>query len=389
MIKVIEMKKIINLIIITASIITWQSCDNEKAESPITLEDKQAVLAEKKQQLKSLQEEIELLQDDIISLSPELQEKSKLVDTMIIANSDFKRYIEIQGSVIADDVVNVVSEIPGRINYLKVREGDPIRKGQVIATVDMESVELQIAEIQTALSLASDVYDRQKRLWDQNIGSEVQFLQAKNNKERLEKSLESAQFQLTKSKIYAPISGVVDREILKLGEIASPGMPIVSLINTRKVKVNTDLPERFLKIIRKGDRVNLYFPSIDLEMTGRVSLMGRSIDPTNRTLNVEITPAKYSELLKPNLLAEIKILEKQEDNVVTIPVEYVLQLVNGQEFVYLADIQDDRIRAKRQLVETGDASGNDIIITSGLEPGTTIVSKGSRNISEGDLLKFD
>lgn len=383
------MNKIFTILISILLIALCYSCQEEKSVEDVSLEAKQKMLSEKKATLKELQAEISGLQEEIVNLSPELQEKSKLVDTLVIGQNDFKRYIEIQGSVIADDLVNVVSEIPGRINYLKVKEGDRVSKGQVIATIDMESVELQVAEIETALSLASDVYERQKRLWDQKIGSEVQFLQAKNGKERLEKSLESVNFQLTKSKVYAPISGVVDREVLQLGEIASPGMPIVSLINTRKVKVNTDLPERFLRIIKKGDQVALSFPSLELNMSGRVSLMGRSIDPTNRTLNVEITPSKYSELLKPNLLAQIKILEKAEKNVITIPVEYVLQLVDGQEFVYVVNEEDGKMKAKRKIVQTGEASGNEIIITAGLESGEIIVSKGARNISEGDLLKFD
>jgi len=233
------------------------------------------------------------------------------------------------------------------------------------------------------------MYNRQKRLWDQNIGSEVQFLQAQNNKERLEKSLETLDFQLTKSTITAPISGTVDREILKAGEIASPGIPILTILNTRNIKIETDLPERFLTKLDRGDIVSINFPSIEQEMNGRVSMLGRTIDPANRTLKVDIKPAEYNKLLKPNLLAEIQVEELSIEGVVVIPSVYLLQQVDGKEYLYTVTEENNEYRAQKRYVTTSESSGDGIIITDGLNSGEIIISTGARNVSEGDLITFE
>ena len=376
---------------IIALLLLCAACDKQTdtSTSTLSLEEQKTLLQEKKKDLATLQAEIDELQNKIVDQSPELQEKAKLVDTLMVMQQDFKRYIDIQGRVVADDVVNVVSEAAGRILSITAAEGEYVSKGQVIATIDLESLSKQKVEIETALSLAVDMHARQKRLWDQNIGSEVQYLQAKNNKERLEKSLETIDFQLTKSTVTAPISGTVDREILKAGEIASPGVPILTILNTRNIKVETDLPERFLTKLDRGDLVNMNFPSIEQEMTGRVSMLGRSIDPTNRTLKVDIKPAKYNKLLKPNLLAEIKVEELSIEDVVVIPSVYLLQQVDGQEYLYTVTQEDNEYRAEKKYVKTSESSGNGIIITEGLESGDIIVSKGARNISDGDLIIFE
>ena len=376
---------------IIALLLLCAACDKQTdtSTSTLSLEEQKTLLQEKKKDLATLQAEIDELQNKIVDQSPELQEKAKLVDTLMVMQQDFKRYIDIQGRVVADDVVNVVSEAAGRILSITAAEGEYVSKGQVIATIDLESLSKQKVEIETALSLAVDMHARQKRLWDQNIGSEVQYLQAKNNKERLEKSLETIDFQLTKSTVTAPISGTVDREILKAGEIASPGVPILTILNTRNIKVETDLPERFLTKLDRGDLVKMNFPSIEQEMTGRVSMLGRSIDPANRTLKVDIKPAKYNKLLKPNLLAEIKVEELSIEDVVVIPSVYLLQQVDGQEYLYTVTQEDNEYRAEKKYVKTSESSGNGIIITEGLESGDIIVSKGARNISDGDLIIFE
>ncbi len=366
------------------------SCgSSETTTEPTTLAEKQQVLTEKQTQLQSLQKEIATLKNEIIEMSPELQEQASLVDTVHVDASTFTRYVDVQGAVITDDIVNVVSEIPGRITYLNAKEGQYIKKGALVATIDVESTQKQIEEVKTSLSLAQQTFDRQQRLWEQNIGSEIQYLQAKNNVERLEKTLETLDFQLTKANVYAPISGTVDMEMLKQGEVASPGMPIVTIMNTAKIKISTDLPERYLTILDRGDMVDLYFPSIDLDMTGRVTLMGRSIDPSNRTLPVEIAPAKYNKLLKPNLLAEIKIKELEKKDIISLPAEYVLQEVDGQEYVYLVKKNaEGELRAKKSYIMTGENTADKIIITEGLTTDDIVVGKGSRSINDGDLLQI-
>ncbi len=374
-------------IIITLTLLS--SCQEKATKEPVTLEELKAALIEKKIELSTLETEMQELTDKVAELDPSLQEKSKLVDTTIMTSADFTRYINIQGAVKADDPVNAVSDMGGRISRLFVKEGDFIKRGALLAKLDVSTVESQINEINSALDLAQDVYERQERLWSKKIGSEVQYLQAKNNVERLEKSLETIQLQIKKANVYAPISGTVDMVMTNQGEVASPGMPIVQLLNTSKLKITTDVPENYLKIIRKGMNVDLEFPSLDIVTTGKVSLLGRQIDPANRTLEVEIIPRTTSNLLKPNLLAEIKIKELSSKNVITMPLEYILQEVDGTEFVYVAEKDEEGAhRATKRYVSIGEAAEGSVIITEGLSSGESVIFKGSRNVSNGELIEF-
>ena len=369
--------------------VVFASCRvKDNSLEALDVEGKRALVKEKREAIRQLEAEIDQLNQEIVEIDSVQVELSKSVSAIPIVKEEFERHVDIQGRIISDDFVNVVAEVPGRIVEIKFSEGDWVQKGQLVARLDLESIKKQIDEVQISLSLAEDIFQRQERLWNQKIGSEVQYLQAKNNKERLEKSLESLNFQLSRSNIYAPISGVVDREFLKTGEVSSPGMPIIQLLNTSKVKVEADLPERYLAIVKRGMSVKLTFPSINEQMEGRVHLLGRSIDEANRTLKVEIRPLRRNELLKPNLLTEIRMLELRLEDVIAVPAEYVLQEVDGTEYVYLVEEGDgNKLRASKRYVETGETSEGRIVIVSGLEGGETMVAKGSRNVSDGELLE--
>ena len=379
------MKKLIPALLLFLFLGSCQQTDKK----PETLEEFSAKLAELKQERSMLNKQIDQLTDKVAELDPSLQEKAKLVETNQVETSDFVRYIDIQGSVKADDPVNAVSDMGGRITDLKVKEGEYVKKGAIIAQIDVETIEKQISELETSLELAQDMYNRQERLWAQKIGSEVQYLQAKNNVERLEKSMETLKLQESKAFVYAPISGAVDLVMMKQGEVAAPGLPIVQILNTSKLKVTTDLPETYLKMVKQGMKVDLEFPSIEYITTGTISQLGRKIDPTNRTLELDITPRKSSSLLRPNLLAEIKIKEYQSKDVVTMPLEYILQEVDGTEFVYIAQ-QDTEgtLRAKKRYVTIGEAADGKVVITEGLTEGEVVIFKGSRNVSDGELLEI-
>ena len=383
--KIAMMKKLIPALLLFLFLGSCKKTDKK----PETLEEFSAKLAELKQERSMLNKQIDQLTDKVAELDPSLQEKAKLVETNQVETSDFVRYIDIQGSVKADDPVNAVSDMGGRITDLKVKEGEYVKKGTIIAQIDVETIEKQISELETSLELAQDMYNRQERLWAQKIGSEVQYLQAKNNVERLEKSMETLKLQESKAFVYAPISGAVDLVMMKQGEVAAPGLPIVQILNTSKLKVTTYLPETYLKMVKQGMKVDLEFPSIEYITTGTISQLGRKIDPTNRTLELDITPRKSSSLLRPNLLAEIKIKEYQSKDVVTMPLEYILQEVDGTEFVYIAQ-QDTEgtLRAKKRYVTIGEAADGKVVITEGLTEGEVVIFKGSRNVSDGELLEI-
>jgi RND family efflux transporter MFP subunit len=277
----------------------------------------------------------------------------------------------------------------GRIIKMTVKEGDLVRKGQLIASVDVESMDKQKAEIQKSLDLAVDVFSRQKRLWEQNIGSEVQFLQAKNNKERLEKSMQTLDVQLKKRNIYAPISGAVDKVYLKAGEMSGPGSPIVQILNVSKVKVVTDVPETYLGKVKRGDKVSIEFPALGKNMIKNISQLGRSIDPANRTFKMEVNIDNPSGELKPNLLSIVKINDFTQKDAIFIPVDNIQQEVTGKRFVYVVKEVEGKKVASKTYVTIGESADNQVIITEGLAEGDKVILKGARNCADGQLITVE
>ena len=378
------MKQLIPILLFA---IILASC-TQPEEVPQDLAGKQQLLKEKKAELKSLEKTIAQLEMEIEKLDTTKREKSRrLVTTKSIDRSDFERFVEIQASVQAGDVVYASSETGGRIIRLNVKEGQQIRKGQLIAKTDMESINKQIDELNTSLGLAVEVYERQKRLWDQNIGSEIQYLQAKNNKERIEKSLETLKHQLTKANVYAPISGVIDKVMVESGEVAAPGSPIVEILNSRNVKVVADVPENYLKAIRKGEQVKIKFPALDKEMQARVSLIGSSINPANRTFEVEVQVPNRDGTLKPNLLSVMLINDLTEKDIVKVPLELVQQEVSGKDYVYIKGEGTEGPIAKKVYVTTGESYQGEIIIKEGLKGGEELIVDGARGLAENELIQ--
>ncbi len=363
------------------------SCQRSE-EKPTTVEAWTKLLTEKKKELNSVQKEITEIEEEIKKLDPEAGILRILVSLDTIKPSLFQRYVEIQSSVQSDDVVNVSSSIGGRVLRLAVKEGQNVRKGQLVASLDLEAVEKQIQELEVSLGLATTVFERQDRLWKQNIGSEIQYLEAKNNKERLEKSLESLRLQLSKGNVYAPISGVVDMEFTKQGEMAAPGQPIVQLLNTRQVKVVADVPENYLSSVRVGDQVNIELPAIGKEMSRKISLLGRSIDPANRTFKMEVNIPNSDGTIKPNLLGLVKFKDLEIKDALTVPLNVVQEEVNGNKFVFVASKDGKEYKATKKYISTGESYEGQVVIEEGLTENELLITDGSRNVSVGDLLNI-
>lgn len=373
-------------ILALALLIGFASCSTNGGDD---LESKKALLSEKKAELQALEQEINLLSKEINDLEPVRKKPATPVEVLEINPKDFTRFVEVQGRVEADDFVNVSSEIGGRITSLLVEEGDYVRKGQLLATTDLETVEKQIAEIETQLELANTVYERQKRLWDQNIGSEIQYLEAKTRMEGLEKSLETLESQISKKNIYAPIGGYVDREFLQEGETASPGMPIIQILNTAEIKVTADIQENFLSAIEKGDSVTVRFPALNLSIDETVTQLGRTIDLNNRTFEIQIKTSSRSGQLKPNLLAVIRFKDFQAEDIISVPLDAIHEEVNGNKFVYIVNEESGRFTAKKSYVELGESNVNEVIIASGVRNGDRLITKGSKGISQGELVRIN
>lgn len=366
------------------------ACAQEQAKEevyPQDLEGKKALLKETRSEARELTKLIEQLEGEIETLDPNTRKKRKLVTTKAVERSDFESFTEVQGSVIADDLVGISSETGGRIISLTIKEGQRVRKGQLVAKMDLEQVDKQIAELQVQLELANEVYERQNRLWEQEIGSEIQLLQAENNKKRLEKAIESVKVQLKKANVYAPISGVIEMLNLQAGEVTGPGAPIAMILNTSKVKIKADVPESLIRAVNKGAMVSVKIPALDWEKESRITKIGSQIDPTNRTLGVEVNIPNGGGKIKPNLLASMKIKDSEQKNVITVPLELVQQEVGGKNYILVKSEGEEGAFAEKKYVKTGDNYENSVVITEGLIGDEELIIDGARAVSADELIE--
>lgn len=374
------------LIIISIAFLSIFACTKPDV-IPEDLEGKKKYLSKQKTELLKIQAKINEVTEQIETLEPK-KINTALVSLDTLETSEFNQYVEVQAMVVAEDYVNAASETGGRLLSLNVKEGQYVKRGALIATVDLESIENQLKELETSYDLAKTVFEKRQRLWDQQIGSELQYLEAKNTKERLEKSIETIQSNLKKKNVYAPISGYVDREFTQAGEMSAPGSPIVSILNASKVKIVADLPEKYLGTIKKGDLVEIEFPALQKNIKEKISLLGRSIDPSNRTLKVEINTNNRNGELKPNLLAKVLFNNYNKKDALVVSSDLVQQDVAGKKFVYLAQQQDTSYIAKQAYIQTGESYDNQIEITEGIEAGAIVIVDGARSLVDGSIIEF-
>ena len=353
------------------------ACGAPEAAWPEDLGGKQNLLTQKKNALKTINEDIEKLEKELSVLMPNKEEKKYAVNVLPLKRETFTSYAKIQGAVMTDNVVMASSETGGRIVSMNINEGDYVKAGQLIATMDAGTIEKQLDELTTRLDLAKTVFERQERLWNQKIGSEIQYIQAKSNVESIEKSMVTIKTQLAKKDVFAAISGYADRIFLKQGELASPGMPIIQILNTGSVKIVADVPESYLASVKRGDYVDINFPALDKKMKKKVTMVGRSIDPSNRTFKIEMATGNPGGTLKPNLLAELNIVDKKIADQVIIPLEVIQQEVTGKRFVYVVDNTDPKTpRAKKVYIDTSESYDNKIVVTKGLDGTESLVTNG-------------
>ncbi len=356
---------------------------------PETREEQLAMLDAKKREIREINTQI-------AELERAAGEDTKAVDTRLVKAKtleaiNFKREIELQASVESDEIAVVTVEIPGRVTSVLVKDGQYVKKGQTVVRIDLESVNVQKAELNTNLELAKDILARQERLRAQNIGTEVQLLEAKNAVDRLNKALEQLDLNLAKSAIKAPISGTVEQKMVNAGEYAAPGMPLMQILDAATVKVVADVPESYLRSVKKGQKVRVEFPNIDMIREARVTDIGRTIDAANRTFRVELALSNRDRMLKPNMLASVYLVDYQNDDVIVAGSETILEEIDGREYVYLAksmEGQKDVYSATKAYIQTGENDAINREIIGGVSPGDILVTEGMRSLSNGEAIKL-
>ncbi|GAB2990597.1 hypothetical protein GCM10027284_04070 [Cyclobacterium sediminis] len=349
-------------------------------------------LSSKKNQLEAFKSEsaalkvkIEELEEEISSLDPEFRKnrrKSVLVTTVKPEVGKFEHYVEVTGSVLSKKNVNISAEVSGRVEEIVTREGMSVRKGQVIAKIDAESIKRNLDEIKTQLELAKTIFEKQERLWNQKIGTEIQFLEAKNRKETLEKNLASIELQKDRTTITAPFNGTVEELTVRVGELVQPGSPVVNFVGEDDLFIEGDISERFVGILNKGDSVSIYFPSIDKNIKTKVTAVGKIINPDNRTFKVEVFLPKV-ENVKPNMISVLNIQDYNVDEAVIVPT-YLILKDNQGSYVFVVE----KGVAHKKYVERGLTYEGHTEITKGLDGSETLIDKGFREVGDNFNVKI-
>nr|WKN36291.1 efflux RND transporter periplasmic adaptor subunit [Tunicatimonas sp. TK19036] len=360
-------------------------------------------VAEKKQQLKAYKADMKALQDQIDALEKEIaaedptfasqNRKATLVTTVPVANKTFEHYIEVRGSVTSRKNITISAEAPGMITNVQAVEGESVKKGQLLISQNAETIRRNIEELQTSLELAETRYSRQKNLWDQKIGTELQYLEAKNSVESLNSRIASLQSQLSNYIIRAPFSGTVDEIFVKEGEMAQPGVPMLRLVSLTDMYIEADISEAFLGEFNKGDSVIVTFPSINKTIHSVISSVGQVINENNRTFRIEVKLPGDMDLLRPNLLAVLKIMDFNQPDAMVVPTNLILEDNTG-DYVFVTSEAEDgtgQIAVKKHI-ERGHAYKNETVVTDGLEGNEALIDKGFREVAEGvriDIVEGD
>ena len=349
---------------------------------------KKKELSELKNKQREIMDRIPVLEKEIAKLdtSIKIQAKTKLVGVDTLAPVTFKHYVEVQGQVDAKENVLALQLAPGVVTAILVNTGDHVRKGQVLFTTDASVNETQIATLRTQLSLANTVFEKQDRLWKANIGSEIQYLQAKTNKEAAESQLAQLQNAVELTKCKSPIDGVVDEIRVKIGDMAAPSqlMPGVRVVNNSSLVIKAKLSDAQIGLLEVGDVVKVFFPDINKTIESKVSFVGQVVDKQSRTFNVEVKLDNKGADYKSNMIAKLLINDDVKNNVLVVPTNTIQQNEKGQSYVLIAD---HNVAVKR-IIEVGNEYNGTAVVKSGLEKGDKIISFGYSEVVDGQNIRY-
>jgi RND family efflux transporter MFP subunit len=373
------MKKIIFTLIIGSLLF---SCSNNK--EPQSADEIRNQIKEYKSEIKGLTKKIAKLEENLAAIDENGESTNSIrVNVLKLEPQKFEHYFMATGSVKAENEAYISPQTNGQITNIYVEEGDKIKKGQLLANLNTEIIERNIDEVKVNLELAETVYKKQKELWEKQIGSELQYLQAKSNYKSLQSRLKTLRSQYNLSFIKSPLNGVVDEVYQKVGEMGTPGMRLIHVVSLNPLLVKANISEKYIPVIKIGDEIGVAFPTFPgMEIKASIYRIGNVINPANRTFTVELKLDNPEFKIKPNMLATIIIKDYSSDNAVVTPSYLIREDLKGK-YIYIAKEESGKLTATKQYIKTGHSYKGNTEIISGLQPGSTIITEGYNNVSDG------
>jgi RND family efflux transporter MFP subunit len=357
----------------------FSACSNPGGD----LAEKKSELETAKNEMIELKAKIAMLEKEIQAVDPNFAQNrnSVLVSTLSLEKKSFEHFVEIRGAVQSRRNVVLSAQMGGIIREVYAKEGHQVTKGQTLVVLDADVLRNSIAEIKTQLDLAKITFNKQSRLWDQKIGTEIQYLQAKNQVESLENRLATTYSQLEQMTLKAPFTGTIDRVDALVGEMAAPGLPLVRMVNSEDIYVNADVSEDFIGKFSIGDPVEVLFPTTDKTIKSTIAAVGQVINPENRTFVVEVKlPSGLG--VKPNQVTVVKFRDYVNDDVFTVPTKLILS-DNAGQYVFAIGKRDSVDVAKKVYVKAGLGYNSQTEVLQGLTGSETIIFQGFRDVTEG------
>lgn len=384
--------KNIYLVLFTALFLA--SCAEQKDASLATI-----LASNDLKQIKAKKSDIDLQQQaltlDLKKINDKLDSLDKdknvpLITTLKVKEQVFTHFIALQGNVKTKQNVLVYPEMPGILKSVLVKEGQRVKQGQILATIDDGGMSQQLAQLETNVQLAKTTFERQQRLWEQKIGSEIQFLQTKTAFESQKSAVSQLKQQLEKSIVTAPFSGIIDAVFKEKGVVVAPGQgsEIFRIVNLSNMYIETEVPETYIRSITKNKTVEVNFPILNQTMQSKIRQVGNFINPNNRSFKIEIGVPNLNGNIKPNLTARLKLNDYTNPKAILIPQSIISENAQGAQFVYVViDKKDQKAIAKRLIIETGKTQGDLIEVVKNLAADAEIIIEGARSVNNGQVVK--
>ena len=379
------MKKILALIIISLALYSCANTEDQPQDKKVILDQ----INTYKIEIVEIEGKISELNSSLVALQGESNQGSILVGTKTMLVKPFTHYLDVIGNVESDMQAYISPELSGLIESIDVIEGQYVIKGTKMATIDTEMTRNAIDEVNTQLELAQSVYKKQKQLWGQKIGSEIQYLQAKANKESLQKKLKTLRSQVQMATVIAPFSGYIETVSKKVGEFGSPSAPLFFMVNLDDLKITANISESFLPYINVTDPVSVTFPTFpNLTIQAKIGVIGTVVNPNNRTIKLQIPIENVNKKLIPNIIAEIKVADQQFDSAFVVPSIVVKNDAHGKTYIYKVKEDQGKLFAQKQYITTGKSYGNKTMVVGGIKQGDIVITKAYNLVKNGSYIRL-